>query len=116
MPPVFEGENTTILWNFPINTDSTIRASRPDIVIKDYKSRICLLIDMTIPTDSSVSAKELDKLSKYKDLQIEIARMWQLKGTVIPVVVAALGMLKNPKSPHFNPWRTKFARNTKNNP
>ena len=50
-PPVVEGENTTILWDFPINTDRTIQANRPDIVIKDYKSKTCLLIDMTIPTD-----------------------------------------------------------------
>ena len=74
-PPVVEEENTTILWDFPINTDRTIQANRPDIVIKDYKSRTCLLIDMTIPTDRNISVKEFDKLSKYKDLQIEIARM-----------------------------------------
>ena len=49
---------------------------------------------MTIPTDRNISVKEFDKLSKYKDLQIEIEWMWQLKTTVIPVVVGALGMVK----------------------
>ena len=49
---------------------------------------------MTIPTDRNISVKEFDKLSKYKDLQIEIERMWQLKTTVIPVVIGALGMVK----------------------
>ena len=92
-PPVV-GESTTILWDFQINTDRTIQANRPDIVIKDYKSRTCLLIDMTIPTDRNISVKEFDTLSKYKDLQIEIERMWQLKTTVIPVVIGALGMVK----------------------
>ena len=75
-PPVVEGENTTILWDFPINTDRAIQANRPDIVIKDHKSKTCLLIDMTISTDRNISVKELDKLSKYKDLQIEIEPMW----------------------------------------
>ena len=74
-PPVI-GESTTILWVIPINTDRTIKANRPDIVIKDYKSKTCLLNDMTIPTDRKISVKEFDKLSKYEDLQIEIERMW----------------------------------------
>ena len=89
-----EGENTTILWDFPIKTDRTIQANRPDIVIKNYKSKTCLLIDMTIPTDRNISVKEFDKLSKYKDLQIEIERMWQIKTTVTPVVFGALRMVK----------------------
>ena len=92
--PVVEGENTTILSDFPINTDRTTQANRPDIVIKDYKSRTCLLIDTTIATDRNISIREFDTLSKYEDLQIEIERMWWLTTTVIPVVVGALGMLK----------------------
>ena len=49
---------------------------------------------MTIPIDRNISVKEFDKLSKYKNLQIEIERMWQLRTTVIPVVVGAFGMVK----------------------
>ena len=101
-PPVVEGENTTILWDFPINTDRAIQANRPDIVIKDHKSKTCLLIDMTIPTDRNISVKEFDKLSKYKDLQIEIERMWHLKTTIVPVVVGALGMVKKGIQNHLN--------------
>ena len=118
MQPVVEGENTMILWDFPINTDRAILANRPDIVIKDYKSRTCLLIDMKIPTDRNISVKDFDTLSKYKDLQIEIERMWRFKTTVIPVVVGALGMIKKGVQNHLkiNPWRTTLARNAKNCP
>ena len=56
---------------------------------------------MTILTDRNISVKEFDKLSKYKDLQLEIERMWQLKTTVIPVVVGALGMVKKGVLNHF---------------
>ena len=36
----------------------------------------------------------LKKQSKYKDLEIEIAHMWQIRTVVIHVVVGALGVIK----------------------
>ena len=70
--PVAEGDNVTLLWDFSIRTDRTIQANRPDIIVKDFKEKTCLLIDMSIPTDQNIPAKKFDKLSKYKDLEIEI--------------------------------------------
>ena len=92
--PVTEGDKCTILWDFPIHTDRTIQANRPDIVVKDKQNNTCLLIDMSIPSDRNVSAKVFEKLSKYKDLEIEIQKMWHLKTTTVPVVVGALGIIK----------------------
>ena len=34
---------------------------------------------MSVPSDSNISAKEFEKISKYKDLEIEIAKMWKMK-------------------------------------
>ncbi|XP_066912726.1 uncharacterized protein [Clytia hemisphaerica] len=93
-PAVVESKNVTILWDFPINTDRTIKANRPDIVVKDRKKRTCLLIDMSVPSDRNVSVKMLDKLSKYKDLEIETQKMWNLKTTVVPEIVGALGLVR----------------------
>uniref|UniRef100_A0A0L8GPF6 Uncharacterized protein n=1 Tax=Octopus bimaculoides TaxID=37653 RepID=A0A0L8GPF6_OCTBM len=47
---------------------------------------------MTVPIDINVSVKTYQKLSKYKDLEIEISEMWNLKTKTIPVVIGALGM------------------------
>ena len=35
-----------------------------------------------------------EKLSKYKDLEIEIARTWGMKTQIVPVAIAALGVIK----------------------
>ena len=63
-------------------------------MVKDKQNNTCLLIDMSIPSDRNVSAKVFEKLSKYKDLEIEIQKMWHLKTTTVPVVVGALGIIK----------------------
>ena len=49
---------------------------------------------MSMPTDQNIPAKEFDKLSKKKDLEIEIQRMWKLRMSTVPVIVGALGMIK----------------------
>lgn len=46
-------------------------------VVKDKKERTCLLIDLSIPTERNAFLKTLEKLSKYKDLEIEIKKMWE---------------------------------------
>ena len=48
---------------------------------------------MPVPRDTSVSLKIFEKLSKYKDLEIEVTKMWHLKTTALPVVVGALGIV-----------------------
>ena len=49
---------------------------------------------MTVPSDRKIALKEIEKKSKYKDLELEIQRMCHMKAIVIPVVVGALGTVK----------------------
>ena len=62
--------------------------------MKDKEKRTCLLIDMPIPNEKNTSLKTVEKLSKNKDLEIEIEKTWELKTTTVPVVVQALGLVK----------------------
>ena len=50
---VVEGDNVTILWDFPIHTDRIIQANRPAIMLKDGIEKTCLLIDMSVPISGS---------------------------------------------------------------
>jgi hypothetical protein len=44
---------------------------------------------VAIPADRNVVQKEAEKKFKYKSLGIEIQRMWNLKYTIIPVIIGA---------------------------
>jgi hypothetical protein len=48
-----------------------------------------MLIDVAIWGDRNVIKKEVKKILTYKDLTIEIQRMWKVKTRVIPVIIAA---------------------------
>jgi len=101
-PTVTDKNNITILRDMPIHTDRTIAANRPDIVLKNKKDQTCLLIDMTVPLDANTSVKTTEKLNKYKDLEIEIERIWGLKTTTVPVVIGALGTIKKGMESYIN--------------
>ena len=72
-----------------IITDRTISANRPDIVFHDKAAKECLPIDVTIPNDKNISLKEVEKVSKYKDLELEIRRMWNTKTRVVTVIIGS---------------------------
>jgi len=85
-----------MLWTQQVQTDRTIPNNKPDIIIRDNEKETCMLIDVAISGDRNVMKKEAEKILKYKDLTIEIQRMWNLKAKVIPVIIAATGTI--PKS------------------
>ena len=72
---VTEKNEVTILWHMPIQTDRETRANRSHIVMKDKKGRNCQLLEISVPTERNTSIKRTEKLSKYKNLEIEIERL-----------------------------------------
>ena len=52
-----------------------MQANKPDIILRVHKEETPKLIDLAFPMDINISAKEFEKLPKYKILQIEVDRM-----------------------------------------
>jgi len=76
-----------------VQTDRTIPNNKPDIIIRDNKKITCMLIDVAIPGDRNVIKREAEKILKYKDLTIEIQRVWNVKTRVMPVIFGATGTI-----------------------
>ena len=71
--------------------------------------------DMPAPTDNNISVKEYYEMSKYKDLETEIKKMWHLKITTVTVIVGTLGMMKTRTDNLAVPADTKYKNCTLRN-
>ena len=76
-----------------IQTDRTIPNNKPDIIIRDNEKGTCMLIDVANSGNRNVIKKQAEKILKYKDLTVEIQRMWSVKAKVIPVIIGATGTI-----------------------
>jgi len=52
------------------------------------------MIDIAIPDDFNINTKETEKLSKYKDLEIEVSRMWKVRTKTVPIINGASDTIK----------------------
>ena len=83
--------NVEIIYDQFIATSRPIGANRPDIIIKDVANKKAFIIDISCPVDTNVNKKEMEKLSKYGGLRVELERMWGVKAEIVPVIVGGLG-------------------------
>ena len=89
---VTQHNSIIVMWDKAILTGKKVGCNRPDITIHDTKERVCTFIDVSIPVCNNIIKKEAEKLTKYRDLEIEVQKCWNLrKVTTIPIVIGALG-------------------------
>ena len=89
--PVLENDTHKLLWDFDIQMDHQILARIPDLIIINKRKRICKTGDFAIPADNRLKLKECEKKDKYLDLARELKKLWNMKVTIIPIVIAAFG-------------------------
>ena len=57
------------------------------------KNRISKIVDFAIPVDHRINLKESAKKDKYLDLARELKKLWNMKVTIVPIVIGALGTI-----------------------
>ena len=48
---------------------------------------------MSVPSDQNTSTKVTEKISKYKDLEIDITKIRRVKTEIVPVIVGELAFM-----------------------
>ena len=90
---VLENDTYKLLWDFNIQTDHLIPAKRPDLVIINKKMRICKIVDFAVLADHRINLKECEKKDKYLDLAREVKKLWNMKVTIVPIVIGSFGTI-----------------------
>ena len=91
--PVLENAMHKLLWDFNIQMDHLIQARRPDLIIINKKKKICKIVDFAVPADHRINLKESEKKDKYLDLARELKKLWNMRLTVVPIVIGVLGTI-----------------------
>ena len=69
----------------------------PDQKTRPYnnqqKKRNCKIVDFAVPADYRINLKECEKKDKYLDLARELKKLWNMKVTIVPIVIGAFGTI-----------------------
>ena len=50
-------------------------------------------VDFAVPADHRINLKESEKKDKYLDLARELKKQWNMKVTIVPIVIGAFGTI-----------------------
>ena len=89
--PVLENDTHKLPWGFDIQTDQLISARRLDLKIINKTKKICKIVAFAVPADHRIKLKECEKRDKYLNLARELKKLWNMKVTIIPIVIGAFG-------------------------
>ena len=79
-----------ILLGFDIQIDRITELRRQFIILHDVENGKCLIKDAAVPAPKDITDKEIESITKYAELTLEMSRRWgcsAAKVKVIPVVI-----------------------------
>ena len=60
---------------------------------QQQKKIICKIVDFVVPADPRIKLKDCDKKDKYLDLARELTKLWNMKITIVPIVIGTFGLV-----------------------
>lgn len=64
-------------------------------MIINKEKREFKIIDIVVPGDHNISAKEFEKIEKYENLRLQVLKLCNAKATVMPVIIDALEIISD---------------------
>ena len=58
-----------------------------------------------VPADHRIKMKECEKKDKYLDLARELKKLWNMKVTIIPIVIGAFGTVTKGLLKDWRTWK-----------
>ena len=88
--PVLENDTHKLLWDFDTHRSPNLgQKTRPNN--NQQKKRTCKIIDYAVPADHKTKLKECEKKDKYLDLARELKKLWNMKVSIVAIVIGAFG-------------------------
>ena len=60
---------------------------------QQQKKRICKIVNFAVPADNIINLNESEKKDKYLDLARGLKKLLNMKVTIVPIVIGALGII-----------------------
>ena len=91
--PVLENDTHKLIRDFDIQTNHRISARIPDLILinKRKKKRNCKIVYFAVSADHRIKLKESEKKDKYMDFARELKKIWNVKVTIILIVIGVFG-------------------------
>ena len=74
--PIMKSQDKEIWWDSPISTTRRVIHNRPDLVVQKCEEKQCYIIDISVPLDRNIKAKEKEKLDAYMPLLTELKSLY----------------------------------------
>ena len=90
--PVLENDTQTPMGLWHTNGSPNLgQKTRPYDNQQKKKKKTCKIVVFAVPADHRIKLKEFEKRDKYLDLARELKKLWNMKVTIIPIVIGAFG-------------------------
>ncbi|XP_029657411.1 uncharacterized protein LOC115231549 [Octopus sinensis] len=90
---VISNERVEVRVDTRIETDSTVRYNKPDLLVYDKKENVIWIVEVGVTSQDNLQRVELEKLRKYDLLANELSLIHKAKVNIIPVVLAWDGIV-----------------------
>ena len=72
------------------------------MIIIDKTSKKAQIVDFALPTDHQIEISQQRKIENHEDLKRKLQKLWNLKTSIVPIVIVTLGTIPKSLEKHLN--------------